>query len=57
MAPVIAMKMLPPTLRTKLMIPETWLDASRGRPTYAALVIEMKQKGIGIIRMTRRNEL
>jgi hypothetical protein len=31
------------------MIPETWLLASFGSPTYAALVMAIKQKGIGII--------
>ncbi len=49
--------MLPPTLRTKLIMPDTWFDASRGSPTYAAFVIEIKQNGMGTIRMTRRNAL
>ena len=53
---VIAIKMLPPMLRAKLIRPATWLLSSFGMPTYAALVIEIKQNGSGSIWTTRSHE-
>ena len=45
----MAIRMLPPILRAKLIRPATWLLSSFGMPTYAALVMEMKQNGSGSI--------
>jgi len=53
---VMAIRTLPPMLRAKLMRPATWLLSSLGMPTYAAVVIEIKQKGRGIICTTRSQD-
>jgi BarA-like signal transduction histidine kinase len=47
MAPVTAMKMLPPTLRTKLMMPETWLLASFSVMHNLAHGLAVTQKILG----------